>query len=353
MPKFSIVMPVYNTEDYLKTAVESVLNQDFNDFELILVDDCSTDSSSLICDELEFVDSRIKTIHLEVNKGLSTVRNVGIDNSQGEYIFFMDSDDRIEPDLLSVINKSSEENPAQAIMFGFIEDYYNKNLELKESYEVVYPSFALNNKEDVRKEIIDIEKSTLFGYSCNKFYSLNYLKQINIEFQTIRLIEDFLFNLHFFENVRTFNCVEYAGYHYNKRVNQSLTGRFVEEYFELQVIRVSGLLEQYKKWNMCNDEIKTALANIYVRYIFSALQRNCDTRSNLTHKERKEWLNNLYNQDLYNELIPYSSPDTKLVSFMSKNLKKRKNYMLLSIGRTIFVVKNKLPIFFAKIKQNK
>ena len=91
-PEISIIVPVYNVEKYLKRCIDSILNQSFTDFELILVDDGSTDNSGEIIDEYAIKDERIKVIHKE-NGGLSSARNVGIEYSKGNYIAFVDSDD--------------------------------------------------------------------------------------------------------------------------------------------------------------------------------------------------------------------------------------------------------------------
>jgi len=93
--KLSIIVPVYNVKDYLKRCVESVINQDYTDYEIILIDDGSTDGSSVLCDELSQENAKIKVIHKE-NGGLSSARNAGLDVAQGDYIMLLDSDDWIE-----------------------------------------------------------------------------------------------------------------------------------------------------------------------------------------------------------------------------------------------------------------
>ena len=100
MPKISVIVPVYNVEPYLRECLESILVQTFDDFELILVDDGSTDNCPIICEQYAQKDNRVVVIHKE-NGGLSSARNVGIDNSCGEYISFIDSDDFVAPSFLN------------------------------------------------------------------------------------------------------------------------------------------------------------------------------------------------------------------------------------------------------------
>lgn len=119
MNKFSVIVPVYNVEEYLEKCVNSIINQQFNDYELILVDDGSTDKSGAICDKLvsENKDKvNIKTIHQE-NKGLGGARNTGIEAASGEYMFFIDSDDTIVEEALQELAEYVNENDVDIVTF--------------------------------------------------------------------------------------------------------------------------------------------------------------------------------------------------------------------------------------------
>lgn len=103
--RISIIIPVYNAEDYLVRCLDSILSQDFNSYEVILVDDGSTDSSALICDRYSAADSRFRTIH-KPNGGVSSARNAGLDMARGEYVMFVDSDDALLPFALEHMTDS-------------------------------------------------------------------------------------------------------------------------------------------------------------------------------------------------------------------------------------------------------
>lgn len=119
MPQISIIIPVYNIDIYLRECIDSVLQQTFQDFEIILVDDGSTDSSGDICDEYEKKDSRIRTIHNKSNMGLSCARNYGIDVSRAPYIMFVDGDDWIEPEFCELPYKAAIKNNSDIVLFLF------------------------------------------------------------------------------------------------------------------------------------------------------------------------------------------------------------------------------------------
>jgi len=114
----SIIVPIYNTECYLRECIDSILAQTYTDFELLLIDDGSTDKSGDICDEYALKDSRICVFHKE-NGGVSSARNIGIENARGEWICFVDADDVIENNYLEVLHKVAIENKSDSSMGGY------------------------------------------------------------------------------------------------------------------------------------------------------------------------------------------------------------------------------------------
>ncbi|HOO25797.1 MAG TPA: glycosyltransferase family 2 protein [Clostridiales bacterium] len=352
-PLFSVVMPVYKTEKYLKDAAQSILNQSFDNFELVLIDDGSPDNSPEICDRIAESDPRVRVVHKQKNEGLSEARNTGIDQALGEYVCFIDSDDTVEPNLLEKVNESLQEHKADAVMFGMTEEYFDDSGEIKQTFIVGYPAKSLNNVEELRNEIIHIEYSTLYGYSANKFFSLKLIKENKLKFEQVKLIEDLRFNIDFFNKARSLNILDATPYHYKKRGRGSLTEVFVPEYFEVHRERVFLLKKQHEEWGILTEEVKSLLGNIYSRYIFSAIQRNCDKRSGLNHAKRRAWVKELFQDELFNDLISFAKPDSAVFKIMTLLLKKKNVVGLLTVGRTIFLIKNKMPIFFAKAKQNR
>jgi len=119
MVKISIIIPVYKVEKYLSRCLDSVLSQTYTDFEVILIDDCSPDSSGAICDEYAKKDKRIKVIHREKNGGASAARNLGLETCKGKYISFVDSDDYIVPEYLGTLVNVLESNQADVAQCGF------------------------------------------------------------------------------------------------------------------------------------------------------------------------------------------------------------------------------------------
>lgn len=352
-PFLSVVIPVYNVEKYIERAVLSVQNQCISDIEIILVDDCSPDRSPEICERLAMQDERIRVIHHEVNKGLSEARNSGLNIASGEYIWFMDSDDYVENGLFQQIKESLDKNPAQVVIFGLTEDYYDQKQNLHHSITVSCGEYCFQNKYEVRKFVINLEQQTLYGYAWNKIYQLSYLKKLGLRFEKIVLIEDILFNVNYFMDINSMNLLKYTGYHYNKRMDNSLTSKFVPEYYLVHRRRIELLYKQYQYWDMCTENVKAILGALYTRYIFSAMQRNCDTRANMSFFERRRWVSDLFEDKLVRKLIPCAASENKVLKILIFALKMKNKTLLLMLGRIIFIFKSSLPMFFSHMKQNR
>lgn len=351
--KFSFVMPVYNVEEHLKNAVDSVLSQDYNNFEIILVDDASPDNCPGICDEYAAKYENVRCVHHSHNQGLSAARNTGLSYVSGDYVTFMDSDDYIDSDLLKKTNASLQENFADCVIFGMREEYFNKENVLSKVYELKYgEEKRIFNQTDVRKEIIHLEEKTFLGYAWNKFYKTDIIKENNLLFENVTLIEDIVFNLRFVDNISSLNILNIAPYHYMKRIDGSLTNKFVNDYYFLHRRRVHEVLSLYQKWDMCTDEIRHALGNIYARYIYSALQRNCDKRSGMNGAMRKSFLESVFEDEMFAELSPYIGTDG-YAGVLYRCLSRKKTGLCLLFGRVVYLVKERMPLVFAAAKQKR
>ncbi|MDL2276840.1 glycosyltransferase, partial [Breznakia sp. OttesenSCG-928-G09] len=166
--KVSIIMPVYNSEKYLDTSIGSVLKQSYEDFELILVNDGSKDSSGEICDRYALTDKRIKVIHKE-NQGLSAARNTGIQQAKGEFITFIDNDDEYTENLLLDNIPLMEENNLDILRFSRKRITYVSETNIQEDIFgtkgiVDKNQFAIMEKSEINKDFQKIKNAgALYG----------------------------------------------------------------------------------------------------------------------------------------------------------------------------------------------
>ena len=205
--KVSIIVPVYNVKDCLIQCVESLVNQDYKDIEILLIDDGSTDGSAEICDRLQNSDNRIKVIHKE-NEGQGAARNLGIQECSGDYVMFIDSDDWLDLDAISTLVSHMETNELDVARYNYIREYGDKSLEKKNTFleERVYVG---EECKKIRRQIFGLigeelgspENTNFLASACFNIYNKEILTKSNVKFKDLKIIgsfEDGLFNFEVF-----------------------------------------------------------------------------------------------------------------------------------------------------------
>lgn len=354
IPFFSIVMPTYGVEEYIDKAIKSIQNQTYTNWEIIVVDDATPDKSTEIVMEYVRKDARIQVIHHRENKGLSETRNTGLAKASGQYIWFMDPDDYVDSDVLEKVYNSLQKNPAELVVVGLVEEYFDKNRLLSYTHTICPKERYYAEQETMRRDIVYLEQQTLYGYAWNKFYQLDYLKKIGLKYESVKLIEDIVFNIKFCMDIRAMNVLPITPYHYGKRMEGNLTNKFVPEYYKLHRKRIHMLYEQYQYWGMCTEEVKKILGSLYARYILSALQRNCEKQALMTFRLRRVWCEKLFKETLFQELMPYADAmDSKSLSIAIKAFRMQSPQLCLIMGRIIYTARIFLPMIFSKVKSRR
>ncbi|MGV3461102.1 MAG: glycosyltransferase family 2 protein [Flavobacterium sp.] len=211
-PEVSIVVPVYNVEHYLDKCIESMLAQTYTNFEVVLVNDGATDNSGKICDAWAQKDSRIKVVHKQ-NGGVASARNAGIEKSKGEYLYFVDPDDYIVPNLLQENIESCKGKAYDIIIFGFVKDTVKADGSVTQ--EPVYANnMALDNQEEIRSGLVEYLSSSN-GFSLwTKIVRKGLFTENGIEFPKMRRGEDIFVSLDLYRNAKSIKINKGAYYHY-------------------------------------------------------------------------------------------------------------------------------------------
>ncbi len=211
----SVIVPVYNMEKYLEKCVKSILEQDYKDIELILVDDGSKDSSPQMCDEFAKQDGRVKVIHKE-NGGQGSARNMGLDIAKGEYISFIDSDDWVEYDMYSNLVNILEENNADLAICEVALNEENGSVLKKKRVNgvlVMTKDVAFSHRFDGSEIVTDSP--------CNKLYKKELFE--NLRYPENRLLEDSALMYRILDRTKTVVSSEKVGY--NIRCDSSSVSR--------------------------------------------------------------------------------------------------------------------------------
>lgn len=203
-PRISIIVPIYKVENYLERCINSILNQTFKDYELLLIDDGSPDNCANICDKFSKIDSRIKVIHQQ-NHGVAYTRNVGISLAKGEYVTFVDSDDYVDKDFLSELYNKAEQQKLDFVYCNYFRCKSNKQEEITEK-ECHAPMEAINASLE----------GTLDGYLWLKLIRNSILKENCITFEeNINLWEDIIFTIKVLFSCKSVGYVNKCLYYYN------------------------------------------------------------------------------------------------------------------------------------------
>lgn len=243
IPKISIIVPVYNVELYLEKCICSILSQTFTDFELLLIDDGSTDKSGEICDKYQCLDSRIQVIHKE-NQGVSEARNTGIKEASGKYIMFCDGDDCVEADWCQVLFEVIEEDPLGYCLCNVCYVSVRGN-----TIDQRYQDTSQLTRTMPRSDYYTLYKSGLSGYVWNKIYLRTAIIEKRIFFSSsLSIGEDVVFNTAYFQLCDSIKYVDSPLYRYFQRGNSashSYLPRIMEQSVAIFNARLPYIDEKY------------------------------------------------------------------------------------------------------------
>lgn len=204
----SVIVPIYKAEQYVHRCIDSILAQSYTDFELLLIDDGSPDSSGAICDEYAAKDCRVRVFHKE-NGGVSSARNLGLDNARGEYITFCDADDYVGVDWLCVYDEAIKQKLDFAIQGIY---YITNNGEIERQRLIPYVGGNLNDK---RCLIVRLMNQYVFGYPVTKLFRRQIVEENHIRFdEQSAFREDEQFFSQYLVYVNTFTCIDKENYYY-------------------------------------------------------------------------------------------------------------------------------------------
>jgi len=246
-PKISVIVPVYNVEKYLSRCVESIIHQTYEDLEIILVDDGSTDRSGELCDEYEKRDGRIRVIHKE-NGGISSARNIGLQYATGEYIGFVDSDDYIDPEMYMTLFDRIISESADIAICG-ISNSYAGNEFIKDNSEE-----NLRVMDNLTALKMMLEGKSITASPCTKLFRVALLDGLAFS-EDIHYGEDALFFTYVFLSVKRVIFTSKKLYCYYHRSGSVTTRPYSQKTYDIiKVYRLIG--EQIKR--SCPDLLDVA-----------------------------------------------------------------------------------------------
>lgn len=250
-PFISVIIPVYNVAEYLQVSVESVLNQDYDNYEIIIVDDGSTDRSPELCDSFADLEKRIKVIH-KINAGLGEARNSGLDITQGDYVYFMDSDDTIQHNTLSTFVDFLNTNGDFDIVSTDFQ--YTSEENRLPSVKIIDQDEIFDNVQEAQNKFL---KRSLIFLAPGTFYNVKWLRQNNLRFKKVPYSEDQLFVWESLTKARRVGFIHKTCYNYLQRSGSIMTAtkfdKIVASYpyfkqFQEQLLRQNNIDPQTRQF---------------------------------------------------------------------------------------------------------
>lgn len=318
MPLVSVILPVYNAEKYISRCIRSILSQSMPDFELLIINDASTDNSTSLIHQFE--DHRI-SYHLKKHSGLSATRNYGLQLAKGKFIYFVDADDWIEYNLLEKCIETCELEQLNFLIFGYHLDRY-QNGKYIHTREVVPADITW--KRNANQLFIDGNHVDLLGYAWNKLYRKSFLDSfLPIFVEGTTLIEDILFNTEIYKNANRIRFIPESYYHYSSVEEETLSKKFYPRSFGLIKQRRNAIAEWIKNWDIRLDHEMAAYSLISgVRYCVFNLFKCANL---LSSEQKKAYIKTMVEDSLVQHDVKYFIPDSEEL-FAYKNWIISKDY---------------------------
>ena len=257
---YSIIIPIYNASTYLVFSLESLLSQPFQDFELILVDDGSTDESASICDEYAEKDERIRVLH-EPHSGVAHSRQVGLEAAKGVYILYVDADDQVEPDMIADMYQEAVTQKADMVICDYRELTYDGEVYRKQEPTALSGEAVLE----------DILSGKLYGALWNKMMRKEWLMKTKASFpQELTMREDLIFLSQCLPYAQKIAYIAKAYYGYERRNTSALTSNYLNEspsYYDQESLWVSLILKN----KSLSNSIRLQLERYYFKLSYITL----------------------------------------------------------------------------------
>ncbi|SYW05551.1 conserved hypothetical protein [Oenococcus oeni] len=345
MINVSVIMPVYNVQDYLIYSVRSMTNQSLKDIEIILVDDGSEDDSGKIADALSLKDERIKVIHKK-NNGAAAARNSGMEIALGKYLYFMDPDDTAKREMLSRMFVAAEKNSAQMVMTGFTNIYMINNKKLKA--KVIPEEVCYLDSNSFRNNFYKYINNTVLAVPWNKLYLAEYLNSKKLVFPQVRW-DDLHFNMEVVKDIERVIVINDTSYQFLRERNGSETTKvFDRKLFYYRKQQFSHILKVYNGWDIINKKSDKGIYYYFASRVVECIQEI--SSSSLSKMEKINETKKVISDPLAQISFEKQEGPSKMMTVIIYQLKMQNIRTALFFGKIFYILKKYFLSFFIKAK---
>lgn len=346
----SVIIPAYNVQDWIARAIDSLRSQTLTDYEVILVDDGSTDGTPAFCDEFALSDKRIRVIH-QRNSGAAAARNRALNEARGEFIYFMDADDWCEPSMLEQMFLFARDNQLDLVVCGFyIDTYYRDDRFFRELRTA--PQSVYEDAQAFRNASWELFDAQLLYAPWNKLYRRSYLDEHNIRFPDT-FWDDLPFNLEVIRNVERVGCMAQRFYHFLRARGESENTRYRPDMYSKREEEDAWLRDLYAQWELDTSEIREFLGRRYAERLLGCIENITCADCTLSKQEKYDEVAAMLASPRAQEALAVARPKTRMMAMLMAPMRAGNVSAVLRQSALISWVKRNSTNLFARLKAHR
>lgn len=348
-PLVSVIVPAFNCGSLVCDTVKSIQAQRLTDFELIIINDGSTDNTLEVLQKLAAEDSRINVITV-ANGGPAKARNVGIENAVGEYLCFFDSDDLVDSEMLFEMYELAEANTLDAVCCGYnMENVSDSTVHYT---RFGYDSFVAATQGDFRNRLMDLIKAHLMYVVWNKLYRTAFIRDNSLHFDDFLSGEDRLFNIKTYAEIKRFGCIDKPFYRYFLRGQQTLANRYVENRFDSSLLCHRALIESYEQMGLYKEKNRAYIDFAFIKTVMSCFTQLNSKGCKKSLSEKKEYIAEVLKNEYVKSALFADDDEFSYSKIINKILKSNNKMLIYLTSKGIYLMQFKLNTLYLRIKHS-
>lgn len=351
----SIIVPVFNGAKYLQGCAEYLNRQTLKSYEVIFVNDGSTDDTSTLLDEIVGLNNRFKVIH-KSNGGTASTRNVGLDVAVGKYITFLDCDDELDPTIYEKMINIMEQKNVDMVTCGF---YFKVEMQLANERESIYlekntyPTAVYETRAEIKKHLVEMWDSDIMSNVWNKVYRMNLIRDKNLRYREGHVYtEDRVFNRLFLENCESIAFTDECLYYYVRERVGSTTEKYRDDYFSIRLKEYKEFQTHFKKMGAWDEKAKEYVCREFIERIAGCIE-NIFHSDDMSNRSKYRQIASVIHQKDVRVAVKHAHCHTLKMQIFVLPIRWNWSLGAYVLGKMIYVIRKKNPILFHKLKNSR
>lgn len=351
----SIIVPVFNGAKYLYGCTEYINRQTFKSYEVIFVNDGSSDNSGALLDKIAEQNNKFKVIH-KPNGGTASTRNVGIEVAVGKYVTFLDCDDELEPTIYEKMIDIIERKNADMVTCGFYfkvetqSENINKKIYLEKNS---YPTAFYKTRDEIKEHLVEMWDSDIMSNVWNKVYRMSVIKDKKLRYRDGHVYtEDRVFNRLFLENCGSIAFTDECLYYYVRERIGSTTEKYRNDYFKIRLKEFKEFQIHFKNMGVWNDKAKEYVCREFTERIAGCIENIFHSEEMSNYEKYRQIASVIHHKDVRVAVRNARCRTVKMRIFILP-IKCNWTPGVYVMGKIIYTIRKNNPVLFHKLKNNR